>query len=544
MSQDAPENPPSAKPDVQARAKAQHRFFETRVAPLLKKHCLKCHSGGKPKGNLRLDSRAGALKGGETGAAVSLKAPEKSLLLDAINYRNFEMPPKGKLAAKEIAVLTKWVRMGAPWSPTVNLVVKNSRGPQKKHGPPVDAAAKKFWSFQPVKRPAVPAVKNRRWVTNDVDRFILARLEKAGLGPSPPAGKTELLRRASYDLTGLPPSPQEVRDFLADDSPRAFEKVVDRLLASPHYGEKWGRHWLDLVRYAESNSYERDNPKPHVWRYRDYVIRSFNADKPYTQFIREQIAGDELDAVNRDSIIATGYYRLGIWQDEPVDPKQALFDDLDDILMTTSQTFLGLTMNCARCHDHKISPIPQRDYYRFLSFFSGLNRFGIRGADTIRRYSVRPIPPAPGDSRHAKALAAYKKKLAGVERKLKAVEMSAQEFLSNVEKQDFKFERNRVGILRKHAPKDLTQKQLQAYVTLRNERRKLQRSRPAGKDLALCVTEIGPKPRQFHVLIRGNPHAEGPKVGPGFPSVLSPPQPKLNPPRPGQKTSNRRRALA
>ena len=284
------------------------------------------------------------------------------------------MPPKGKLPPAEIAVLTKWVKMGAPWSPKVKFAVKGG-GHEKKPEPQVNAKTKKYWAFQPVKLPALPRVKNDKWGTNTIDKFILARLEKAGLQPSSAAGRTELLRRAYYDLIGLPPSPKEVQEFLADKSPDAYEKVLDKLLASPHYGEKWGRHWLDLVRYAESNSYERDNPKPHVWRYRDYVIRAFNEDKPYTQFIREQIAGDELDVVTRDSIIATGYYRLGIWGRRTRRSQAGPVRRPRRHLMTTSQTFLGLTMNCARCHNHKISPIPQKDYYRFLAFFSGLNRF-------------------------------------------------------------------------------------------------------------------------------------------------------------------------
>ena len=186
------------------------------------------------------------------------------------------------------------------------------------------------------------------------------------------------MRRAFFDLIGLPPTPQQVQAFLADPSPDAFERMVDQLLDSPHYGEKWGRHWLDLVRFAETNSYERDGLKPFAWRYRDYVIQSFNDDKPYDRFVVEQLAGDELDPNDPDAIIATGYYRLGIWDDEPVDREQALYDDLDDILATTGQVFLGLTINCARCHDHKLDPIPQRDYYRILAFFNGITRFGVR----------------------------------------------------------------------------------------------------------------------------------------------------------------------
>eukprot|EP00913_Durusdinium_trenchii_P023361 g21939.t1 len=528
----------------ESKAAEQHRFFESEVAPLLKKHCLKCHSGPKAKGHLRLDSRAGVLKGGDTGAAISLKAPEKSLLLDAVNYGTYEMPPTGKLSAKEIAVLTRWAKMGAPWSPKVRFAVKG-HGEADKHAPPqVNEETKKFWSFQPVKRPAVPTVQNRNWVTNEIDAFVLSRLEKAGLQPAAPAGKTELLRRAYYDLTGLPPTPEEADAFLNDDSPQAFEKVVDRLLKSPHYGEKWGRHWLDLVRYAESNSYERDNPKPYVWRYRDYVIRSFNSDKPYSQFLREQIAGDELDTVTRDSIIATGYYRLGIWQDEPVDRVQALYDDLDDILLTTSQVFLGLTINCARCHDHKISPIPQKDYYRMLAFFSGLNRFGVRSEQSVKEFSLRPIATEAQKKRHAEAVKEHNRKISENNRSIKSIEKSAVEFLSNVEKQDFKFERNRVGILRKHVPNDISRQKVDLYASLLKLRRRLRRFQPSGMDMALCVTEIGTKPRETHVLIRGNPHAKGAKVEPGFPSVLSPPPPATVQPKPGWKTSGRRRALA
>ena len=216
-----------------------------------------------------------------------------------------------------------------------------------------------------------------KWVRNPIDRFILSHLESAAVAPAPPADPSALLRRAYYDLTGLPPSPEQVETYLTrvegDDSADAvYEQMIDHLLTSPQYGERWGRHWLDLVRYAETDSYERDNPKPNAWKYRDYVIRSFNSDKPYDQFVREQLAGDEIPGRSYETVIATGYYRLGLWDDEPVDPLQAYYDHLDDVVSTTSEVFLGLTINCARCHDHKIDPISQQDYYRFMAFFHNI----------------------------------------------------------------------------------------------------------------------------------------------------------------------------
>jgi hypothetical protein len=222
-----------------------------------------------------------------------------------------------------------------------------------------------------------------------VDAFILARLEAKGLRPNPPAPKGELIRRVYYDLTGLPPTPEEVEAFVADRSPRAYEALIERLLASPHYGEKWGRHWLDLVRFAETNSYERDNPKPFAWRYRDYVIRALNRDTPYDRFVREQLAGDELADSTPDALIATGYYRLGIWDDEPTDRLQARYDGLDDIVATTGQVFLGLTVDCARCHDHKIDPIPQKDYYRLVAFFQNINHYRNGGPTDVRPIATR-----------------------------------------------------------------------------------------------------------------------------------------------------------
>ncbi len=229
-----------------------------------------------------------------------------------------------------------------------------------------------FWAFQPVKDVPAPKVNNSEWIQNPIDAFILHGLEEAGLSPADPASKSVLIRRAYYDLTGLPPTAEEIQAFIADDSPDAYEKVLDKLLASTQYGERWARHWLDLVRYADSNGYERDSNKPFMWRYRDYVIDAFNKDKPYDQFIKEQLAGDEMKQPNTEAMTATGYYRVGTWDDEPADPAQNKFDELDDIVRTTSEVFLGLTIGCARCHDHKIDPITQKDYYRFLSFFHNI----------------------------------------------------------------------------------------------------------------------------------------------------------------------------
>lgn len=226
-----------------------------------------------------------------------------------------------------------------------------------------------YWAYQPVELPALPTVKNSDWIKNPIDAFILSRLEKANLSPAKPASKQALIRRVYYDLTGLPPSPQAVENFLNTTDPQAYEKLIDQLLDSEQYGEKWGRHWLDLVRYAETNGYERDSNKPFAWRYRDYVIESFNKDKPYDQFIREQLAGDLLDQPTAETITATGFYRLGIWDDEPADRRLARYDYLDDIVSTTGQVMLGIPMGCVRCHDHKADPISIEDYYSFLAFF-------------------------------------------------------------------------------------------------------------------------------------------------------------------------------
>ncbi|MEP6756766.1 MAG: DUF1549 domain-containing protein, partial [Chthonomonadales bacterium] len=341
----------------------QTAFFESKVRPLLLTSCTNCHNKDNAQGGLKLDSAIPLAKAAEVVRRVKGEGGKP------------KMPQGGQLAPDKIALLEEWVKSGAPWPSTV-----------VKSGPSLMERGKTHWAFQPILRPATPKVHDKSWVRNPIDSFVLARLEKAGMKPNPSASRYELIRRVSYDLIGLPPTPDEVNDFVNDKSPNAYEKLVDRLLASPHYGEKWARHWLDLVRYAETNSYERDNPKPYVYKYRDYCVRAFNNDKGYDQFVKEQLAGDEMSNSTGDAAVATGYYRLGIWDDEPADKLQAAMDDLDDLIATTSQAFLGLTMDCARCHDHKLDPIPQKDYYKLQAIFGNINRYKNGGPTDEARY--------------------------------------------------------------------------------------------------------------------------------------------------------------
>jgi hypothetical protein len=515
-------------------AAEQAKFFETQVQPILQAQCLSCHGGEKKiKGGLRLTSRENLLKGGKSGPVVSLTKPAESLLLQAINYQDLKMPPKGKLAQGQIDVLTRWIEMGAPWSAATATIATSRQGP-----PPVDEHARSFWSFKPPMRPALPQVKDKAWVRNPVDAFVLAKLEEHGYRPAPPADKTTLLRRVYYAVTGLPPTPQEVDAFLADTAADTYENVVDRLLASRHYGEHWGRHWLDLVRFAETNSFERDGPKPDAWKYRDYVIRSFNQDKPYDQFIREQLAGDELEPVTRDGIIATGYYRLGIWDDEPANPELSYYEQLDDILSTTGQTFLGLTVGCARCHDHKIDPFPQKDYYRLVAFFHGINSYGNGPA------AQRPLGTGRATEEYNARTADYERQLAELDRQIAAVEHKVARKLAAGEKDDFKHEENRAAILSRHVGGLISKADLDRYLTLRSKREELNQHKPAALEMALAVIEQGSRARETFVLARGMPAARGDRVEPAFPSVLTNARPAL-PEMPARAPScGRRRVLA
>jgi hypothetical protein len=427
---------------------------------------------------------------------------------------SLRMPPEGKpLTSEEIAILKEWIDNGAQWQ--------------------------KHWAFIPPQQHTPPAVKQAEWVRNPIDAFILARLEKADLTPANEGDRRTLARRAYFDLTGLPPSEAELKAFLSDESPEAWPQLVDRLLASPHYGERWARHWLDVVRFAETNSFERDGEKPNAWKYRDYVIRSFNDDKPYDQFVREQLAGDELDEVTPDTIIATGYYRLGIWDDEPADPVQSFADEQDDIVSTTSQAFLALTVGCARCHDHKIDPIPQRDYYGLVSFMADVTTYGLRGdQETNSQWDLS----APGQ-------AEWRRRLREREREIEREKVAMEEVgIGRMPSADQRLGEtpDRQRLLDDKLQQYLNTSEWELYqATLRRleEAQDDIRKLPTG-DSALALARCEPHPAPTHLMQRGNPHVPGEVVEPHFPELFGVKIPVIPPASSGARSAGRRRILA
>ena len=491
--------------------------FTQEVQPLLAKHCYSCHGPDVQEGGLRLDQSELAFRKLESEAtAVVPNHPDQSELIARITSKDdsLQMPPEGeRLKPEQIEVLRNWIQQGAEW--------------------------KKHWAFQPPERKSPPETNQSQWVKNPIDAFILAGLEAKGLTPAPPADRVALIRRVYFDLTGLPPAPEEVDQFVNDSSPDAYEKLVDRLLASPRYGERWARHWLDLVRYADTNSFERDGDKPNAWRFRDYVIRSFNEDKPYSQFIKEQLAGDELDQVTNDTIIATGYYRLGLWDDEPADPLLSYYNELDDIVSTTSQVFLGLTLNCARCHEHKIDPVPHEDYYRFMAFFHGLNSYGTRG-DQLS-FNQTDITTPELSAKYAE----YDQQKSELKKKMHAIEEAAIKKMPGVDQRRSET-RERGKLLKEKLAEYLEPEQSQTYQGLKEELKQLEaeRKKLPPRKAALSVRRSRREPRETFVLLRGNPHVRGDKVEPGFPELFGKTQAKIPAPGKNQQTSGRRRVLA
>jgi hypothetical protein len=456
-------------------AGADPHAFHDRVVPILKQHCVRCHQGQKPKGGLDLTSAKGLAAGAEGVPIVVQGKPDESRLIEVVSGEKPEMPKSGKpLSAGEVRTLRDWIGAGALWPTSV--VIKDD---------PLD-----WWSLRPVAKPRIPPIADRHadFARTPIDAFVLDGLRSSGLSPSPEADRPTLIRRLSYDLLGLPPEADEVAAFVADRHPLAYEKLVDRLLASPHYGERWARHWLDVVHYGETHGYDKDKPRPHAWPYRDYLIRAFNEDRPYAQFVQEQLAGDAIEPESRDGIEATGFLAAGPWDfighaevpETKIDGQVARNLDRDDMVTTTFNTFCSVTVQCARCHDHKFDPVTQEHYYSLQAVFAAIDR-----AD--RTYDVDP------------GVASSRRKL--------------EERLRSLEPQSGGSEKNGAVV-----PAGVVAERS----ALAEELRKLPR-----QSLVYCGAVVtgsgafrgtganGGRPRTIHVLARGDVRTPGKLVGPG-----------------------------
>ena len=498
----------------------ERRFFEEKVRPLLAKHCLGCHNNQVKMSGLSLDSRDAALLGGGRGSAVIPWEPGQSLLIQAVRRTGeLKMPPAGPLESHEVAVLTQWVQAGAPWG-------VEAKEEAKRGGP-------SHWAFQPAKKVEPPLVKNEEWVRNPIDRFVLARLEASQIRPLPEAQRRTLIRRLSLDLIGLPPTPQETAAFLADTKAGAYERLVNRLLDSPHYGERWGRRWLDIARYADSNGYSGDGTRP-MWRYRDWVINALNDDMPFDRFVTEQLAGDLLPNPTQDQLVATGFHRNTMINEEGgIDFEQYRVEAVVDRVNTTGEAFLGLTVGCARCHDHKFDPISQQDFYQLYAFFNNIDELG--GEVSVEQKNDRKLDPIlefgkPGDFARREAIRHQRSIL---EKELKAYQTELENSLANWEQGLPKEERAEIAPQIRESLKippeqrNLYQKivldrfffsQDPAWQARREGVRALEAAEPK-LDSALIMRELA-EPRQAFIHISGDFTRRGETVHPGTPAVL------------------------
>jgi len=462
-------------------------FFETHIRPLLIEHCYECHSEEhKIKGGLRLDLRQGWEIGGDSGKAIEPGQPEQSLLLEAIQFTNpdLEMPPKGKITDHKIDLITQWIRMGAPDPRNGEL---ESSGEQA-----IDLeAGRQFWSFRPVEDPDIPPVQHQAWPRNPIDHFIMAGLEKKDITPVNDAPPLDLLRRVYFDLAGLPPSPEDIQSFAADPSEKHYQDIVDQLLASKGFGEKWGRHWLDLARYAESTGGGRSSVLANAWRYRNYVIESYNSDKPIDLFIREQLAGDLMDWKTPEQrskqLIATAYLAIGPKNLDLQDKEMLRMNTVDEQIDTIGRSLLGMTLGCVRCHDHKFDPIPMEDYYALAGIFRS-TRTLIR--DNVSRLVEQELP---------------------VSTKTKAEYAAHQKARKEVE----------IAIKEAKKIKEPSTEQKAHLVSLENQLKALKKSAPAPLPQAISVNDEKDA-GDYALCVRGNVHQLGDPVKRGFMQVTLP----------------------
>jgi hypothetical protein len=513
-------------------------FFEKKIRPILVHNCYECHSGdaAKAKGHLLLDSAEGLHKGGDSGAVIMPGSPDDSLLVQAIRYEGLEMPPKGQLDEAAIQDIVEWVNMGAP-DPRVGKAAK----PRNK----VDLTeARKYWAFRQPKLTPPPEVNDSRWPHTNIDRFIRAAQEREHLTPVRDADRLTLIRRVTFDLTGLPPTPEEVDAFLKDESSGAFATVVDRLLASPRFGERWARHWLDVVHYAESTGKDRNIPYRYAWRYRDYVIDAFNADKPYDRFIMEQIAGDLLPArgaeQKNEHLVATGFLAIGPKGVNTRNEEQFAMDVIDDQIDVVGRAMLGMTIACARCHDHKFDPIPTTDYYALAGIFrstetlsgteagkkASLDSRLLALADTPR--SLKPAPEALKDEEKRQ------REIARLENEIDQIRKSARQAAKASlpkGKSKGKGTMAKAQVNKKAADNPALRDKVKE---LRDEIEKLEAKKTPTGNLAMGVAE-SKSPVNCQVLVRGEIKDKGAEVPRGVLTVLKTPATNhLNPRKSGR----------
>jgi hypothetical protein len=498
---------------------------------------------------LDLRTREGMLKGGERGPAVVPGQSDKSRLYRfSAGLDKPQMPPGKTLSDAELKVLRQWIDTGAPLEAKREPGEADKAALAKLEERPITAAEKSYWAFRPVVRSAVPLEAK-----NPVDGFLLAAMQSKGLKPGPRASRRALIRRAYLDLWGMPPTPEAVERFLADQSPDAFSKVVEELLASPNYGERWARHWLDIVRYADSSGFEFDTNKPNIWRYRDYVIDAFNHDKPYDRFLREQLAGDEIDPDSREAVIATGYLRLGL--ENNIKNEMTKLDELDDIVSTTTGALLGMTVGCARCHNHKFDPIPQKDYYQIQAVFfpSKPSEYKLAPKDQLATYNaeIKRIDGlvAPLKRQIAEVEKPYREKIVADKRsKLPAYLITALQ--TPAEKRT---EGQRLNVIQVQKSLVADENELKvalsaAVLERRTEIQKkmaaLEATKPPAPPAALTVREDGPKAPESHFLHRGSAGSPGSVMQPGVLTAASWQEWQFPAPPANAKTSWRRRGFA
>lgn len=503
--------------------------FARDIQPIFEQRCYACHGENMQQGELRLDSRESVFRGGGSGVAAVVPGDSaKSLLYRYVaGLGETRMPPvEPFLSGDQIERIRGWIDAGAVWPGEHSVTAAEE--------PDHFAEAQSHWSFQPLGRPSTPTIRSASLaarVRNPIDAFVFAKLADRGWKPSPEAGPGQLLRRVFLDLTGLPPTIEEQQAFRARPGPSGLDRVIDDLLSRPTYGERWARHWLDLVRYADTNGYERDAIKPSVWRYRDYVIRSFNEDKPFDRFAIEQIAGDELSEVSPETMIATGFHRLGPWDDEPADPPTDRYDQLDDLVRTTSEAFLGLTLGCARCHNHKFEPLTAADYYSMVAIYAPLTRPRVERTELLR-----PI----GGRKDLDAFEVRDRQIRAIEDKIKAIRHRARsEFLRSgrsglparvvaaFETPEQERDQVQVSIVAEFSEKVAAMLETALPADARRRTAELEEdvcelyAETPTTDEAYILHEPRGEPSASFLLIRGSASNPGPEVEPATPAILS-----------------------